>query len=153
MFAAFTLLSLPLSILAAMHLTGWPWFGAIIGVLLFSCIPGVGQLGYLVLAIMGAYYLWAAKFDWQQTAYPSAQTFSVSTLSDSELERFKADVLRRGFEQSCKSKNSGFDGKLTARVASQCECFATNFAAKLTRDDLVAFEKSGRYPDEVAARK
>jgi hypothetical protein len=54
---------------------------------------------------MAAYYLWAAKFDWQQAAYPSAQTLSVSTLSDrsdGELECFKADVLRRGFEQSCK---------------------------------------------------
>lgn len=40
MFFAFTLLSLPLSILATMHLTGWSWFGALIGVLFFSCIPG-----------------------------------------------------------------------------------------------------------------
>jgi hypothetical protein len=155
LFAVFGLLSLPLSVVATMHLTGWSWFGAIIGVLFFSCIPLVGQLGYLILAIMGAYYLWTANFDWQQAAYPSAQTFSVSTLSESELERFKVDVVSRGFEKACKSdalKTNGFDGKLPARVASQCECFATNFAAKLTRDDLIAFEKSGRYPDELQQR-
>lgn len=138
-----------------MHLTGWSWFGAIIGVLLFAFIPYVGQLGYLVLAIMGAYYLWVANFDWREAAYPSTQTLSVSTLSDSELERFTADVVRRGFEQACKSdalKTNGFDGKLSARAASQCECFATNFAKNLTRDDLIAFEKSGRYPDETQQR-
>ena len=61
--AAFSLLSLPLTVLAAMHLFGWTWFGAIIGVLFFSCIPIIGQVGYLGLAVMGAYYLWAANFD------------------------------------------------------------------------------------------
>jgi hypothetical protein len=99
---------------------------------------------------MGAYYLWSDNFDWQKAAYPPTLTFSVSTLSDSELERFKADVIRRDFESACKSnalKANGFDGKLPARAASQCECFATNFAAKLTRDDLMAFEKSGRYSE------
>jgi hypothetical protein len=76
-------------------------------------------------------------------------------LSDIELERFKSDVVRPGFERACKSdglKTSGFDGKLPTRVASLCECFATNFAAKLTRDDMIAFEKSGQYPDEVQQR-
>jgi hypothetical protein len=85
LFAVFGLMSLPLGVVATMHLTGWSWFGAIIGVLLFSCIPLVGQIGYLILAVMGAYYLWTANFDWQQAAYPSAQTFSVATLSESEL--------------------------------------------------------------------
>jgi hypothetical protein len=138
-----------------MHLTGWSWFGALIGVLLFSGIPLVGQLGYFILAIMGAYYLWAANFDWQKAAYPLPQSFSISTLSESELERFKNDVVRRGFEQSCKSdalKAVGFDGRLPARVATQCECFATNIASKLSRDDMVAFGKSGQYPEGLQQR-
>jgi hypothetical protein len=154
-FAALALLSLPLNVLAVMHLTGWSWFTAIIGVVFFSCIPVVGQLGYLILAIMGAYYLWNANFDWQRAAFPSAQTFSVSTLSETELERFKADVVRPGFEQACKSealKSNSFDGKLPVLVARRCECFATNFAKALARDDLMAFEKSGRYPDELQQR-
>jgi hypothetical protein len=155
LFAAFGFLSLPLSVVATMHLTGWSWFGAIVCVLLFSCVPLVGQLGYLILAVMGAYYLWTANFDWQKAAYPLPQTFSVSNLSESELERFRTDVVRRSFEQACKSdavKTIGFDGKLPARVASQCECFATNFVAKLTRNDLMDFEKSGRYSDELQQR-
>jgi hypothetical protein len=138
-----------------MHLTGWSWFSAIIGALLFSCIPFIGQLGYLILAVMGAYYLWTSNFDWQQAASPSTKTFSVSTLSDTELVRFKNDVVRRGFEQSCKSdalKTTGFDGKLPARVSSQCECFATSFATHLTRDDMITFEKSGKYPDDLQQR-
>jgi len=155
LFAAFGLLSLPLSMVAVMHLTGWSWFSAIVGILVFSWIPLVGQLGYLVLAVMGAYYLWTANFDWQQAVYPPAQTFSVSTLSDTELERFRTDVVRRGFEKACKSdaiKALGFDGKLPTRAASQCECFATNFAAKLTRDDLIAYERSGQYPEDLQQR-
>jgi hypothetical protein len=91
---AFALLSLPLSVLAVMHLWGSSWVSALIGVLLFSCIPLLGQLGYLVLAVMGAYYLWSAGFDWQKAAYPPTQTFSVSTLSDADLQRFKSDVVR-----------------------------------------------------------
>ena len=155
MIGAFALLSLPLNVLAVMHLFGWSWFGALVGVLLFSCIPFIGQFGYLILAAMGAYYLWAANFDWQKVAYPPTGTFSISTLTEAELERFKTDVVRRSFEQSCKSdalKTAGFDGKLPARVASQCECFATNFAAQLTRDDMITFEKSGKYPDDLQQR-
>jgi len=154
-FAILRFLALPLSLVATMHLTGWSWFGAIIAALFFSCIPLIGQLGYLVLAIMGTYYLWMTNFNWQEAAYPPAQTFSVATLSDGELERFKGDVVRQGFEKACKSdalKTNGFNGKLPVRLASQCECFATNFAANLSRDDLIAFEKSGAYPDEVQVR-
>jgi hypothetical protein len=155
MIGLFALLSLPLNVIAIMHLTGWSWFSAIIGALLFSCVPFIGQLGYLILAFMGAYYLWTANFDWQQAAYPSTKTFSISTLSEAELERFKSDVVRRGFDQACKAealKTDGFNDKLPARAASQCECFATNFAARLSRDDIIAFEKSGRYPDDLQQR-
>lgn len=153
--AIFMLLSLPFNVVAIMHLTGWSWFGALMGALAFSCVPIIGQIGYLVLAVMGAYYIWDANFDWEKVAYPATKTFSVSKLSDAELARFKTDVVRKGFEQACKTealKTAGFDGKLPVRAASQCECFATNFAAKLTREDMIAFEKSGRYPDDLQQR-
>ncbi|WKA31345.1 hypothetical protein [Bradyrhizobium roseum] len=155
MISVFALLSLPLNVIAVMHLLGWSWFGALIAVLFFSCVPLIGQLGFLVLAVMGAYYVWDANFDWHKAAYPSTKTFNISALSEAELERFKSEVVRPGFEQACKAealKTVGFDGKLPARAASQCECFATNFAAKLTRADMVAFEKDGRYPDDLQQR-
>jgi len=155
MIGAFTLLSLPLNVIAVMHIFGWSWFGALVGVILFSCVPFIGQLGFLILAVMGAYYMWAADFQWQKAAYPPTKTFSISTLSEAELERFKTEVVRLGFEQACKTealKTVGFDGKLPARAASQCECFATNFATMLTRADMIAFEKDGRYPDDLQQR-
>ena len=151
MIGAFSLLSLPLNVIAVMHIFGWSWFGALVGVILFSCVPFVGQLGFLILAVMGAYYVWAADFDWQKAAYPPPTTFTSSTLSEAELERFKTEAIRPGLEKACKTealKTTGFDGKLPARAASQCECFATSFAARLTRADMVAFEKDGRYPDD-----
>ncbi|SED04385.1 hypothetical protein SAMN05444164_3511 [Bradyrhizobium erythrophlei] len=155
MIGVFALLSLPLNVIAVMHLFGWSWFGALIGVLFFSCVPFIGQLGYLILGVMGAYYVWAANFDWQAAAYPPTKTFSISTLTDAELDRFKTEVVRPGFERTCKAealKTTGFDGKLPARAASQCACFATNFVAMLTRADMIAFEKDGRYPDELQQR-
>lgn len=155
MISAFALFSLPLNVIALMHLFGWSWFGALVGAILLACIPVIGQLGFLILAVMGAYYIWDANFDWHKAAYPSTKTFNISTLSETELERFKTEVVRPGFEQACKAealKTVGFDGKLPARAASQCECFATSFAAKLTRADMVAFEKDGRYPDDIQQR-
>lgn len=155
MISAFALFSLPLNVIALMHLLGWSWFGALVGAILFACIPFIGQLGFLILAVMGAYYVWDANFDWHKAAYPSTKTFSISTLSDAELERFKTEVVRPGFEQACKAealKIVGFDGKLPARAATQCECFATNFAGRLSRADMVAFEKDGRYPDDLQQR-
>jgi hypothetical protein len=154
-FAVFALLSLPLSVLSFIHLTGWGWFVAIICVVLLASIPVLGQLGYLVLAGIGAYYLLNAGFDWQKAAYPATQTFSVSTLSESELEQFRSNVVRPGFERACKSdalQTSGLDGKLPAYIASRCECFAFNFATKVTRDDLIAYETSGQYPADVQQR-
>jgi hypothetical protein len=155
LFLAFGLLSLPLNVVAVMHLTGWSWFGALIGTILFSCIPIFGQLGFPVLAVMGGYYLWAANFDWQKAAYPTVETFSISTLSASDLERFKSEVLRPGFEKKCKSdalKVAGFDGKLQANLATRCECIAENAVAIIERDDLIAYEKLGRYPVETQER-
>src|SRR5207248_115578 len=73
-FAIFGVLSLPLGVIAVIHLTGWSWFLALVGILLFSCIPLIGQLGYLVLAGMGVYYFWSAHFDWHRAAYPATQT-------------------------------------------------------------------------------
>lgn len=155
MISVFALFSLPLNVIALMHLFGWSWFGALVGAILFACIPFIGQLSFLILAVMGAYYVWDAKFDWQKAASPSTKTFSISTLSETELARFKTEVVGPGFEQACKAealKSVGFDGKLPARAASQCECFATNFAARLTRADMIAFEKSGQYPDDLQQR-
>jgi hypothetical protein len=93
--------------------------------------------------------------DWQKAAYPATPTFSISTLSEDELERFRADVIRPVYERACKAealKTLGFDGKLPERVASLCECFASNLAAKVTRDDLVTYEKSGQYSADMQQR-
>jgi hypothetical protein len=104
MIGVFGLLSLPLNVIAVMHLFGWSWFGALVSVILFTCIPYLGQLGFLILAVMGAYYVWDANFDWNKAAYPSTKTFNISTLSEAELERFKTEVIRSGLEQACKAE-------------------------------------------------
>lgn len=153
--AAIGLLSFPLNVIMVMHFTGWSWFGSIVGVTVFSCIPVVGQIGYFVLAVMGAYQFWQADFNWRKVAYPAAQTFNVASLSMADLERFKTTVVRPALEKACKVevlKSAGFDGKIPESVARKCECVAMEFTARLTRDDLIVYEKSGEYPVELQQR-
>jgi len=151
-FMAIGLFSIPLSMLAVMHFTGWSWFGALVAILISACVPIIGQFGHLILALVGAYFLWGANFEWRKVAYPAPETFNISELSDSELDRFKSEVIRPGFEQLCKSnalKSSGFDGKLPEFIATRCECIAAEFSKRLTRGDLLAFEKPDKYSLEM----
>ncbi|KRQ00344.1 hypothetical protein AOQ73_19255 [Bradyrhizobium pachyrhizi] len=78
MISVFALLSLPLNIIAVMHIIGWSWLGALI-------------------AVMGAYYMWDANFDWQKAVYPRTKTFSVSALSEaaSQCECFATNFTTR----------------------------------------------------------
>jgi hypothetical protein len=93
-FLGLLLMSLPFNVLAVMHLWGWEWWSALIGILIFGFIPGIGQLGYIVLTFMGAYYLYQADFRWYDAAYPRAEIFKVADFP----ERFIAD--RANFTQS-----------------------------------------------------
>jgi hypothetical protein len=149
------LFSIPLSMLAVMHLTGWSWFGALVAIIISACVPIIGQLGHLILALMGGVFSLGVNFEWRKVAYPAPQTFNISELSDSELDRLKSEVIRPGFEQLCKSnalKSSGFDGKLPEFIAARCECIAAEFSKRLTRDDLLAFERPEKYSLEMQKR-
>jgi hypothetical protein len=60
LFLGFAVLSLPFNIIALMRLEGWEWWSALLAAMFLACIPIIGQIGYVVLAIMGGYYFLAS---------------------------------------------------------------------------------------------
>jgi hypothetical protein len=56
----FILVSLPLNVIAIMRIMELKWYFSLLSVLVFCCIPIVGQIGYIALAFTGVYCLWQA---------------------------------------------------------------------------------------------
>lgn len=132
-----------------MRLIGWEWWAALIGVVIFSCIPLIGQLGYIILAFLGAYFFWQADFNWRRATTPAPGTFSFETLSQEQLSRFKSEVILPSLERSCKEdarRRAGFEGNVPVRLSNFCECFARAMVIALSRNDLIFHEKNGKYP-------
>jgi hypothetical protein len=158
MMLGFGILSFPLNILAVMHLWGWEWWSAAIGVTFFVCIPALGQIGYLVLAVMGGYYLWQADFNWREAATSQTPTtFSFESLSPEKLSEFKAKQIKPNLERSCKSDAKGLagslDGKIPIAAANMCECYARVYVEIITKEDLVYQETHrGGYPTDFENR-
>lgn len=88
----FTILGLPLNVIAIMHLWGYKWWGALLLSVFISFIPLLGQLAYAVLAVMGAFYFYQADFNWREA------THEIATTTSRFPEQFIAD--RANFTQS-----------------------------------------------------
>lgn len=114
LFASFMVLSLPLNVVAIMRLQGWSWWAALLAATFFGAIPIIGQLGYLVLAFLGAYYLYAANFDWREAVSPMPRTISYQQLSAEEFSAYKrsmTDVLAKDCKLEIAARN-GLNGRL-----------------------------------------
>ena len=145
----FGLLSLPLNIVAVMRLWGWEWWSAFIGIAIFTCIPAIGQIGYLVLAVMGGYYLWQADFNWHEATDPVPSTFSFTSLSPEKFTEFKTKQMKPSLERSCKSDakaSTGMDGRIPIGMANFCECYARAAIEIVTKEDLIYQETHSGYP-------
>ena len=156
-FAVLAVLSYPLNVIALMHIWGVTWWSAMIWTCIYGfIIPIAGQIAYLVFAVMGAYYLYDAGFDWDRAAHAKFESFSIATLSDAELQRFKKNVIRPSAERSCKedAKKRGlsFEGRLEERATKFCECYAEILIAAASKDDLVYYEKNEDYSADMKAR-
>jgi len=107
-------LSLPLSVIATMHLFGWTWWSAMIAMVLIWIIPAVGQLAYVGLAFAGAFFLYQSNFDWQSAAYPEPKTISIAYLTAEQFDEYKKRSAVQ-FEHNCKHEalaQNSVDGKL-----------------------------------------
>jgi hypothetical protein len=65
-FLFISLFSLPLNVIAIMRIKGWDWWPALIGAVVLGIVPVFGQLAFIVLTFVGAYFLVEAKFDWRE---------------------------------------------------------------------------------------
>ncbi len=142
-------LSIPLSVLAIAHITGWGLWKALIMFGVFSFIPLI-QLVVFFAPFFGAYYLIAADFDWSKAAYPNAQieTLNYEKMSDTEYAKYKKDILIPQMTEECKHamvEKAGFEGKITFIQANYCACFSEKFANQIKKEDLGNYEK-GNFP-------
>jgi hypothetical protein len=75
-FLFISLFSLPLNVIAIMRIKGWDWWPALIGAVVLGIVPLFGQLAFIVLTFVGAYFLIEAKFDWREAIEPTPQTLA-----------------------------------------------------------------------------
>ena len=54
-------LSLPFNVIALMHLWGYEWWSALLIAVFINAVPAVGQLAYIVFAVMGAFLLLSGR--------------------------------------------------------------------------------------------
>jgi hypothetical protein len=149
------LLSLPFNVLALMRLQGWSWWGALIGAMFLGAIPLIGQIGYIVLAFLGAYYFIEAKFDWREAISPSPQTLSLEEMSPQEFEKLRS-VLHPIFVKRCKqelAETNNMKGKLLEGQAAFCECIGRLPFEVFTQEQIVAISKSGWSTDTIGKLK
>lgn len=131
--------SVPLNVIAIMHLWGYEWWSALLLGVFIGFIPIVGQIAYMVFAVMGAYYFYQADFNWREATRPSIKTFEISKLSAAEFDEYKKVKLHPEFVRQCireGSEHYGFQGKIPTNVSAFCECYADVVIAVVSKEDL-----------------
>lgn len=142
-FGLLMLFSLPLNVIALMHFYGWEWWSALIAAILMNCIPFIGQLAYLVFAIIGAYFLLQAGFDWRKAVAATPETYNIATLSNEKFEQFKTSVIRPQIKQGCVAEarqRVSFEGKIPENALKFCDCYAGVVVDVVSREELIAQE-------------
>jgi hypothetical protein len=84
-FLAIGLFSLPLNVIAIMRIEGWNWWAALIGAVILSIVPLVGHLAFIILAVVGGYFLIEAKFDWREAIDPTPQVLSFAQMTPEQF--------------------------------------------------------------------
>jgi len=130
------LFSLPLCVLALMHQFGLEWWKAAIVAVVGGLIPLVGQLGYLVLTLFGAYLLIVNGFDWNAAADYSGGGRQITEMTDSEFTTYKQDVALPVLIEKCLTEGRKAAGpNLPASAEEFCRCYAVRVLSHITKED------------------
>jgi hypothetical protein len=136
------LFAIPLNVIADMRLFGWHFWPALIGAIVISAIPLLGELWTFVMVFVGAYFVVAANFNIIEAASPSPEPVEIvrnADLTPQQFAQFKAK-LRPELEAACmregKSRYAVEGGKVPQFVNDYCSCVSTAAMAVLTKDDL-----------------
>jgi hypothetical protein len=149
------MLSLPLTVIALMRLNGWGWWSAFSAACVLFVIPIIGQIGYLVLAIMGAYYFFQADFNWREAVAPTPVQIAQNTyLTGQERSAFVA-----GGVNACMRDDQLPFSVSTPALEEFCRCYWNGLAdrttiAQLKGDDadLVPIRKTVTFSCAVRQR-
>jgi hypothetical protein len=145
-----TMFSLPLNMIAIMRIRGMDWWSALIAAILIGIIPLFGQLAFVGLAFVGAYFLIEARFDWKEAVEPTPQTITFAQMTPEQFAKYQL-TIPASFAKRCKqdvAEENG-NGKIFARQSAFCECYAQLASELLTQEDFAFQEKTGSMSPEA----
>jgi hypothetical protein len=154
-FMALVIFSLPLNVIALMHWYDMEWWKALVTASALGFIPIIGQIGYVVLTVVGAYYFVDAGFDWKMATHPASKELSISELTDEQFDTFRNGLVPV-IENRCKDdtqRRFGKSGSLPVGMSGFCTCYAQTAVSIFTRADYVFQEShAGDTPSETLDR-
>ncbi len=148
-FLFLTLFSLPLNVIAIMRIKGLDWWPALIGAIILGIVPLFGQLAFIVLTFVGAYFLVEAKFDWREAVEPTPQT--IAQMTPEQFAKYKL-TIPPSFIKECKQEFAKMiweEGKNLAWQNAICECTGQIAYELFTQEDFVYEEKTGSMSPEA----
>jgi hypothetical protein len=128
--------SLPLNVIALMHWYDMEWWTALITTTALGFIPLFGQIGYVVLTVVGAYYFVDAGFDWKLAIHPAAKELNITELTEEQFDTFKNGLIPV-LENRCKDDLQHQFGKAASGpgMSRFCTCYAQTSVSIFTRAD------------------
>jgi hypothetical protein len=146
------IMGIPLNVISWMRLFGWEWWWALIATVIVGVIPLVGQLAFIGLALIGAYFFISSDFSWQVATGQALAVVSLSKLTAEELEAYKKNTLTPQFLDECKAEavqRYGINGKLPIALANFCECYVRVALNHMTQNELTYQEQNGHLRSEL----
>ena len=110
-------LFVPMAVISVSRWFDYEWWSALIIIILVQLLPGLGQLATTVAAIMGAWYLYHADFDWEEAINPQLAGFERNIESSRPL---LIDQITNECLNSPQSLEDAGVGKDDYRTFCQC---------------------------------
>jgi hypothetical protein len=139
---ALFIFSLPLNVIALMHWYDMEWWQALVTGSALAVIPLIGQIPYVVLTIVGAYYFVDAGFNWKVATHPAAKELSITEFTEEQFDTFKNGLIPV-IENRCKDdvqQRFGKSGSIPG-MSRFCTCYAQTAVSIFTRADY-AFQQA-----------
>jgi hypothetical protein len=137
-------------VLALMRIMEWQWWTALLAVVVMNLIPIVGQLGYLGLAVYGAFCLGSVHFSWSEAMRPGPAVLGFRGMAAEQFASYKPALFERS-ESTCvhnfpPEMGPGVDaGKF-------CRCVAQIVSESIGRGDMIYQEEHGGLPTQTVKR-
>jgi hypothetical protein len=136
----FFIFSLPLTVVALMREFGLVWWSAMLVAVMGAFIPLVGQIGYIILAAMGAYFLFQSGFDWETASEYRDMTAEVEQMTPEQFEVYKQKVVNPVYKSKCIAEVTRARNDLNAsKVEAYCDCYIHKISDGVTIAEMKAY--------------